>query len=135
MDANDISKEVFAMKGLVLESNRTIIALRFADLIQRTVAGLYGNESDEAKHWNTTGRYQFLGECGVENTLGMIDPNITVPGNELSQILDTWMRCSKYRDSPEGDWKEIPPDAQNILVTFINQLREFAQNNLTPTDS
>lgn len=116
------------MKGLVLETNRTLIAMRFSTLIYKSIKEKFG-KGKESQQWADKGHLGFLRMCDVTPQAADIDPEIQVEGSELSQILDRWMRADKFRDSPDGEWKPIPQEAQNIIVTFINELREHVKNN------
>lgn len=120
MRPQDIVGQIKAMKGLMPEANRTLIAGRFVAAITKTIEDNLGTTSEAAGAWHSKGIEAFLNACQLTEPLPehpIMDPAaINVDG-----FISRWQKINGWRPKDaenDDEWRDFT-DEQNLIRNTI----------------
>lgn len=134
MNLTELVMQVRAMKGLMPEPNRTVIAARLATMLTKSVEDRHGKTSAEIEAWNERGLPRFMTECRL--TAPMPDAPLTdQTAVDLAGFIKRWRMIDGWRpmDASEGDhWRDFSEEQNLIRHTMLRELRLIMEGHILP---
>lgn len=125
MTIEQLVSQVVGMRGFMPEPNRTIIALRFAGMVTRSVTKVSGATSKALEAWKETGIDQFLEKCELTAKAPDI-PLIDATAIDIDSFARRWLSVNKWKRESSDEWVDMEECQKAIVHSMLHELKQLA---------
>jgi len=121
VNANNIIQQIRGMKGLVLEGNRTTIAIRFRDLITESLKAA-GESTSGYMKWVENDAKLFIKACDLTHPPTRTDVDMSAPATLLAQFVDKWAAVDSVKVD-DGEFQQMSQETFNVKSSLLQELK------------
>ena len=126
MNVTDIVLQIIRMKGLMLEVNRTTVAVRFRTLITNAMKKAHGDDHEKTLQWINVESHNFMSACKLTAPRAPIGPRVVADESDLAKLIDKWESVNLWRVEEEDEWQEMSKETLSVKSTLLQDLRDIA---------
>lgn len=132
MNLTNLVMQVRAMKGLMPEANRTLIAARLATMLTKHIEETHGKTSAELEAWTDRGAPRFLRECRLTVLKVPDKPLVETSVVDLQGFIKRWQMIDGWRRDENEDWQNFTEEQNLIRHTMLRELRLLLDGHTLP---
>jgi len=116
----EVVNTVRALEGLISEPVRSLVAVRLADMIGKSIP------THVQANWKAVGRLRFLVKCGVKADPAYAKDCIMLESTALANYCAKWHSVTEYKDVLTGKSKPFTQEMDALRVAMLEELVEVS---------